>query len=178
MDDFDLCFSIVLGAEGGFTANPADPGNWTSGRVGQGTCKGTKFGISAAAYPTLDIASLTSAEAKVLYRLDYWNKLAGDHLPPMLALIVFDAAVNNGRDRAALWLQQAAGVTMDGVIGPVTLNAISGIAAQPNGPATLCTEFLARRLLFMVELPTWAAFGSGWAHRLFRLPYESLNLGA
>jgi len=177
MDNFDHCFSIVLGAEGGFTANPADPGNWTGGRVGQGTCKGTKFGISAAAYPTLDIASLTPAEAKALYRANYWDKLVGDRLPPVLALIVFDAAVNNGRYRAAVWLQQAAGVTTDGVIGPMTLNAIRDIAAQPNGRAALCSGFLAQRLMFMVALPTWSVFGSGWDRRLFRLPYESLRLG-
>lgn len=176
MDIFDRCFAIILGTEGGFTEDPADPGNWTGGRVGQGACKGTKFGISAAAYPGLDIASLTSAEAKALYRRDYWDKVVGDLLPPPLALIVFDAAVSNGRYRAAVWLQQAAGVTADGVIGPVTLDAISGVVTQPNGRATLCAEFLARRLLFMVALPTWATFGPGWAHRLFLLPYEALTL--
>ena len=50
MSDFDWIFDFVVASEGGFTDNPADPGNWTSGRVGSGICRGTKFGISAAAH--------------------------------------------------------------------------------------------------------------------------------
>ena len=176
MDMFDRCSTIVLGVEGGFTDAPADPGNWTGGSVGHGTCKGTKFGISAASYPGLDITSLTLTEAKVLYRRDYWDKIAGDRLPRPLALVAFDAAVNNGGDRAATWLQEAAGVTADGIIGPITLGAISRIATRPDGEISLCAEFLARRLHFMVALPTWPTFGAGWARRLFALPYQSLAL--
>lgn len=36
-----------------------DKGNWTGGRVGVGQLKGTKYGISAAAYLHLGIKSLT-----------------------------------------------------------------------------------------------------------------------
>jgi lysozyme family protein len=58
MGNFDRVFDIVVGHEGGFTANPADCGNWTGGVIGTGTCRGTRFGISAAAYPDLDIANI------------------------------------------------------------------------------------------------------------------------
>jgi hypothetical protein len=78
MSDFDQIFDIVVRSEGGFTDNPADPGNWTGGRVGAGACRGTKFGISARAHPELDIAGLTLDQARSLYRREYWDRINGD----------------------------------------------------------------------------------------------------
>jgi lysozyme family protein len=108
---FDAAFTAVLGAEGGYVNNPADPGGETN------------WGISRRSYPDLDIAHLTWDDAKAIYRRDFWDKIQGDKLPPPLAMIVFDSAVNNGPARAAKWLQRAVGVTEDGIIGPATLAA-------------------------------------------------------
>jgi lysozyme family protein len=152
---FDQAFRLVIGHEGGFTANPADPGNWTGGAPGRGECRGTKFGISARAYPDLDIADLTLDQAQAIYRRDYWDKLGAAALPPPLALLAFDAAVNNGLGRARQWLALARN--------------------QQTGAAT-CAEFLAQRVAFMASLPTWRSFGLGWARRLCRLPYESMTM--
>ncbi len=170
-------FQIVVGHEGDFSNSPADPGNWTGGTVGAGTCRGTRFGISAAAYPDLDIANLSLASAKALYQRDYWQRIVGDRLPAALALLVFDAAINNGTNRAARWLQQVAQVPQDGAIGERTLSAIDRTAARPGGVVDLCSEFLAQRLIFMTSLPTWKTFGIGWARRLCRLPYEAADAG-
>ena len=41
-------FDLLIGHEGGYTDNPKDPGNWTSGKVNQGQLKGTKYGIATA----------------------------------------------------------------------------------------------------------------------------------
>lgn len=172
MTAFDRAFDIVIGHEGGFGAEPADPGNWTGGAVGQGDLRGTKYGISAAAYPTTDIAALSLEDARAIYRRDYWDRVAGDALPPPLALLVFDAAVNNGIGHAVRWLQTALGVAADGQIGPATLAAI---AAAPPGTA-LGAEFMVQRTAFMASLPTWSRFGLGWARRLCALPYESLTM--
>jgi lysozyme family protein len=80
MDNFANCFAFTLGAEGGYSNNPGDPGNWTGGAVGHGEVRGTKYGISASAYPALDIANLTEAQAEEIYRRDYWASLHGDEL--------------------------------------------------------------------------------------------------
>ena len=72
MSDFDWIFDFVVASEGGFTDNPADPGNWTSGRVGSGICRGTKFGISAAAHSDLTHPSVI----KTTFRL-YFGTTAG-----------------------------------------------------------------------------------------------------
>lgn len=173
MSAFDRAFRVVVGEEGGYSSNPADPGNWTGGACGRGVCRGTRFGISAAAYPGLEIATLTLDDARAIYRRDYWERVRGDDLPPPLALLVFDAAVNNGVTRAARWLQQAVGATADGIIGPATLTRVQGHA----GPgAALMAEFQAQRLTFMAALPTWRVFGLGWARRLCRLPYDAIGM--
>lgn len=164
MDHFTACFAFTLGAEGGYSNNPGDPGNWTGGQVGHGALHGTKYGISASAYPTLDIANLTEAQAEDIYRRDYWAPLHGDDLPLPVALVAFDAAVNAGPRRAITWLQQAAGQAGDGVMGPATL------AALRTGNATLLArEALVRRLEFSTHLATWPSFGLGWSRRIISL---------
>lgn len=171
MTAFDEAFRIVVGEEGGYTTNPADPGNWTGGACGRGLCNGTRYGVSAAAYPSLAIATLTLDAARAIYRRDYWDPVQGDRLPPPLALLVFDAAVNNGVSRAVRWLQQAAGVAPDGTMGPRTLAAVAARADQG-----MLAEFQAQRLVFMAGLPTWRTFGLGWARRLCRLPYAAIAM--
>lgn len=175
MTAFDQAFTFVIGHEGGYDTTRADPGNWTGGAVGQGELLGTNWGISAAAYPNLAIASLTQADAAAVYRRDYWNPISGDTLPPPLALLVFDAAINNGLSRAQKWLQTAIGAQPDGKIGPATLAALKTKVAASGG-AAVCAEFLAQRLTFMAALPTWRSFGLGWARRLCQLPYQSFTM--
>ncbi len=152
---FEQAFAYIIGNEGGFTSNRNDPGNWTGGKPGEGDCRGTKFGISAHAYPDLDIPGLTLDDAHAIYRRDYWDRIEADALPGPLALLAFDAAVNNGVGRARQWLVPA--------------------RKQANG-AGMCAEFQAQRLAFMASLPTWKVFGLGWSRRLCRLPYQSLTM--
>jgi lysozyme family protein len=173
-DIFPRIFAIVVGHEGeALDLTREDRGNWTGGVVGRGELRGSKFGLSAASYPNVDIAALTLESACAIARRDFWEKMRGAALPPALALLVFDAAYNNGLSRAVRWLQAAVGVNADGVIGPATLAAV---ASRAGDGATLCAEFQAQRLAFMASLPTWPVFGLGWARRLCALPYQSLTL--
>ena len=174
---FEQALAIVVVHEGGFSNEKVDPGNWTGGRVGTGELRGTKYGISAAAFPTVDIKNLSLDAAAAIYRQFYWSPVSGDSLPPPLALLMFDAAVNNGVVRAITWLQQAVGVGTDGQLGPETLSALEHMTASQGG-AAVCSEFLARRMAFMAALPTWPCFGLGWSRRLCALPYQSLTMGA
>ncbi len=159
-DSFAHALAFVIDSEGGLTTDPDDPGNWTGGKVGFGLCRGTKFGISAAAYPGLDIASLTCDEAATIYRRDYWARIEGDTLPQALALIVFDATVNAGVEAATCWLQRSLGVGVDGALGPATLAA----ARAANLP-DLCARYQAMRL---AALPNAPRFLAGWRLRILR----------
>lgn len=164
MSAFEEAFALTVGEEGGFGRDPRDRGNWTSGKVGEGELRGTKFGISAAAYPRLDIAALTLDDARAIYRRDYWTAIRGDELPRPIALAVFDAAVNSGPGAAARLLQAAVGAAEDGAIGPATLARVRAMA-----PLALLDDFHARRLGFMGQAAGWATYARGWAGRVLRL---------
>lgn len=159
--DFATAFTRVVGVEGGFTADPKDHGNWTTGRIGQGQCKGTKYGISAKAYPGEDIENLTLARAQGLYARDYWGPAGCDAVPDALRYDLFDAAVNSGVTAAVKLLQLAAGEDDDGVLGPHTLQAV-----QSMPPLRALARFNGYRLRLMASNPAWPGFGRGWALRV------------
>ena len=173
MTAFDAAFERLVGHEGGYTANPADPGNWTGGACGRGQCLGTRYGVSAAAYPHLDIKTLTLDAARAIYRRDYWERIGGDKLAPAVAFVVFDSAVNNGVSRAVRLLQAALDLKQDGIVGPATLAAAARVA-----PMELVSEMVAQRMMFMAKLNTWPTFGLGWARRLAALPIEAFEVAS
>jgi lysozyme family protein len=158
MDSFNDAFAALINVEQGFTDNPSDPGNWTSGRVGVGACRGTKYGISCAAYPDLDIKNLTLDQAKSIAKRDYWDRYQCDEFDPRVGFQVFDAAFNGGS--AAHWLQQSAGVTPDGQIGPVTVAAV-----KAADPLKVIMKFDSYRLDYLAALRS-ASFAFGWMHRI------------
>ena len=158
---FSVAFENTIGHEGGLSLDRNDRGDWTSGVVGVGELKGTKYGVSAMSYPTLDIAGLSLAAARQLYFRDFWLPMRGDDLPEPIAVEVFDAAVNHGVRQATLLMQLALGVEADGYIGPVTIGAARNIA-----PARFLARFNGERLMFYSDLATFNTFGRGWVRRV------------
>ena len=150
-DNFDRAFAVVVGIEGNYS-NPdpeVDPGGET------------KFGISHRAYPDLDIANLTLADAKALYLKDYWREVCCDQMPWPLALLVFDGAVNQGQPATKRTLQQALGVVVDGVIGPKTIAACFKVTAEQMA------IFMALRALAYMREKNFDPNEKGWFERLF-----------
>src|SRR5215472_13268390 len=171
-DDFLRSFKLLVGHEGGFTDDPRDAGNWTGGKTGQGQLKGTKYGISAASYPALDIKNLQLNEAQAIYEKDFWEAAGCPDLPPRLAFAVYDAAVNNGTIRAVRWLQLAVGAAEDGIYGPATKTAVERAIAGDPDDLKLQAEVHARRIHFMAGLSGWSTYGLGWARRLAAIPAQ------
>lgn len=87
---------------------------------------------------------------------------------------MFDAAVNSGRRRAVMWLQEAVGAEVDGAIGPRTLAAVQGV----NDRRALIARLHTLRLRFLRGLPTWPDFGRGWQRRLNAVLYRALSMEA
>jgi lysozyme family protein len=154
-------FDRLIGHEGVWTIDERDPGNWTGGRQGVGTLKGTKYGIAANTYPDLNIRDLTLDDAREIYHRDWWLKLGADELPPAVSYQVWQFAVNAGMGTAKRGLQFAVGVAQDGRIGPITLAAVKR--------ADLC-DILLRFNSFVLEhyaaLSTFHTFGRGWTRRV------------
>jgi lysozyme family protein len=145
MDPFKTALQFTLKWEGGYTDNPDDPGNWTGGSVGSGELKGTKYGISAASYPHLDIKNLTVEEAGEVYREMYWDAINGDLMPFPASMAVFDFAVNSGVSRALRFWSDA---SQD------------------------LKTFQAARVDFLTSLQTFNTFGRGWIRRVNDLNKE------
>lgn len=160
--NFEQSFDLLIGNEGNFTKDPRDRGNWDSGRCNIGTLKGTKYGISAAAYPLENIKDLTLDRAKYLYKRDYWDKLNCDQMPQTISFDMFDMAVNSGIYMAAITLQRTAHVLQDGQIGKQTLDAIFAMDKQ-----LLDKRLSANRLLYLCNLSDpFPTFGIGWVRRV------------
>ncbi|WP_288400165.1 glycosyl hydrolase 108 family protein [uncultured Acinetobacter sp.] len=158
---FEQAFDRLIGHEGEFTDDPKDRGNWTTGIIGKGICKGTKFGISAMTYPDLDIKNLTLDQAKAIYKRDWWDKLNADSLDAAIVFQVWDFAINAGMGTAKRKLQKSVGMAEDGIIGPVTLKAI--LKADLND---LLMKFNAERLNYYTCLSTWPRYGKTWTRRV------------
>lgn len=175
-DDFERAFQLVVGHEGGFSTDPRDRGNWTTGRIGEGRLVGTKFGIAAHVYPTLDIPNLTLADAHAIYLRDYWRPVGAEGMPPRLGFVLFDSAVNNGVGRAVMFLQAAiGGLVVDGALGPRTRAALEQALGRDPGGTALASEIHARRIHFHAGLSTWHTFGMGWSRRLAAVPFEAAD---
>lgn len=158
---FDEAFRRLIGHEGGYSNDKRDPGNWTGGVVGKGALNGTKFGIAANTYPNLDIKNLTLAQAKDIYKKDWWDKLGGHGLHSAITFQLWDFSINAGKKRAIIELQQVAGVTADGVIGPKTIEAVNALDLND-----VLLSLTAERLKFYTSLKTWPTWGKGWVNRV------------
>lgn len=162
------CISLVLKHEGGYTDDPRDPGNWSSGRVGVGVLRGTKFGIAASAHPEItDIAGLQVDQATSIIWTQYWPRMHGDEMPLPLAMVTLDAEVMSGlgndrHERAAYWLQKGVGAYPDGDLGEMTLAA----ARACNDLKTAVQIACEYRLRFLKCLPLWPTYGDGWTTRV------------
>lgn len=157
--NFDTAFDRLIKHEGGFSDDPKDPGNWTSGKCGVGLLKGTKFGIAANTYGHLDIKSLTLGDAKKIYFDDFWSVL-GDKAHPAVKYQFFDAIVNHGEGNAWRILQRAVGVADDGQWGPLSQKALESFDHNDQ-----LMRFLSKRLKFWASLQKFDTYGRGWTNR-------------
>jgi lysozyme family protein len=151
MSSFDDAFTALIGNEGGYSDNPADPGGATMYGVTERVARA--WGYTGA------MKDLPLDTAKQIAKKNYWDPYQCDQFDPRIGFQVFDAAYNGGHP--AQWLQQAAGVTADGVIG-----AITAAAVRAADPLRVIILFNASRILYYTSLGTWPDFGKGWSNRI------------
>lgn len=174
MSDFDRAADLILAAEGGFTQDPDDSGNWTGGAVGEGMLAGTKYGISARQYPEVDIPTLSKKEARAIYKRDYWDTIAADHFPWPLNLFMFDMAVNQAGgpeyakrpQPAILYAQRALNLVQDGIVGRNTK------AKAKRSRMFHWAKFMAYRAQRYQGTRRYDKYGLGWLIRIFTLAME------
>jgi len=151
--NFDIAFERLIGHEGGYVNHPEDPGGETNWGITLRTARAEGY--------TGTMRDLTREQAKEIYRTAYWGRAQADKYDGAIAFQVFDAAVNHGIGQAIRFLQRAATVADDGVVGPVTLAAVRAMSVTD-----VLARFNAERLDFYTRLSTWQTFGKGWARRV------------
>lgn len=143
MTPFDKAFERVIGIEGGFVDDPSDSGG------------ATKYGITervarANGYRG-NMRDLDLPTAKLIMKHQYWDVLRLDDVAnvnpvmgDMIAEEMFDTAINMGVSKSARFLQTALNVfnrgqkdyhdiQVDGVMGPVTLDALERFSDARSG---------------------------------------------
>ncbi len=166
----DDVLGSLIAREGGFVDHPADRGG------------PTKYGITLATLSHWrdqpvgrdDVAALTEAEARAIYRERYWRGPGLDRLPTIIQPAMLDAAVHMGPAAAVRLLQRvlAAGGwepgPVDGIIGPRTIAAAEA-AVDAIGERLVVLLLVARandlRRLIARD-PSQRVFARGWQARL------------
>jgi lysozyme family protein len=156
MNNFAKSLELVLQHEGGFSDHPSDPGGKTMKGITQKVYDAYR---KTRARPYQSVKFISDDEVRNIYKLQYWDRVQGDVLPIGLDYAVFDYAVNSGVARAAKHLQGCLGVAQDGIIGTMTLAAITN---PKNTINALCD----RRMSFLRNLKTFLTFGKGWTRRV------------
>lgn len=150
---FDEAFDELLKHEGGFSNHAADPGGATRWGVTQAVARQEGYTGEMKDYPL--------AEAKRVYKKLYWDAMRLDQVRPELRFDLFDAGVNSGVSTATRWVQRLLSLRDDGVMGPVTIQALTTCNV-----ALFRARYSGARLQFMTGLRTWDSFGRGWARRI------------
>ncbi|MEO6520232.1 MAG: glycosyl hydrolase 108 family protein [Mucilaginibacter sp.] len=179
MANFINAYNLTMAAEGGYANNPADTGGETFKGVSRNNNPNwsgwvTIDAIKATNPPNLNAALnantalLTAIQS--FYQVNYWNaNQTGSINDQQIANQVFDTSVNMGTGRGAQFLQQAAGVTADRIVGPATLAAVNAANAE-----TLYNQFIALRKQYYINIiannPSQAQFRNSWFSRLW--PYN------
>lgn len=170
--NWNTVLAFTLQQEGGFESDPEDPGCWTGDSPGAGVLIGSNMGIAAAtlaaAYPNYDTDQLSAfmkdlpeSAASSIYQSAYWQPVQGDSLPAGIDLLLFDDAVNKGVSAAVQTIQGCVGTAKDGILGPMTLEAIQSSTDLP----ALAVSLSSAQGLTYLRGSNWQTFGLGWSRR-------------
>jgi lysozyme family protein len=160
--NFDDAIRPLLAREGGYVNHPDDRGGPTNFGVTQAVL--TEY-LARQGKSWQDVKNLSENDASRIYFTQYWLPAKCHEVPPGVRGIHFDAAVNHGVGRAIRMLQEAAGVTPDGMVGPKTLAALGVVS-----PELLKSRYVSVRYRFYGRIiqrdRSQLSFIAGWMARM------------
>lgn len=185
MANFINAFQITMGNEGGYANNPNDSGGETYAGVARNywpKWSGWPIVDSIVAQKPANLNTALKANASLqtavqsFYKANFWDVLSLDSLnSQQTANQLFDTGVNMGTGIAGRFLQQAINavipgkVTVDGVVGPLTI-----AAANAENTQALYNQIIGLRkqryLNIIAANPSQAQFERSWMSRL--TPYN------
>ena len=164
--DFERALDFVLEVEGGYTNDPVDRGGATNKGILQ---RVYDIYRKAEGLRPADVRHILNIEVEEIYRDAYWLEGDCDRLPWPVSLVHFDACVNVGVAQAAKFLQRTVSARDDGVVGPLTLGALTS-ALERESPGALAARLARQRIPFYRALakrdPEQRVFLKGWLNRV------------
>tara|TARA_B100000683_G_scaffold3173_1_gene3321 strand:- start:82 stop:615 length:534 start_codon:yes stop_codon:yes gene_type:complete len=171
-ENYDYSLEQILHHEGGYVNHPKDPGGETNmgvtKRVYEEWCMENDLAQK-------EMKELAFEDVAPIYRKNYWDRVRADSLPSGLDLCVFDFAVNAGSGRSAKYLQSLIGTTVDGGIGPMTLQAVEDYVNE-NGLQNTIEAFQDERQKYYESLSTFETFGRGWTRRVQEVTASAVDM--
>lgn len=171
MASFDIFLPLLLRFEGGYVDDPDDPGGETNKGITMATfqkCSHELLGID----PTSDnLKNLTDAQAGIIYRALYWNKITGDSIQLQeLANIICDFFVNSGTHATVLLQRVLNGMgshlVEDGMLGAASIQALADIPQ-----VEVYRQYKKGRIQFYESLgQKYPKFLHGWLNRVNSFP--------
>lgn len=134
-DKFKRVAPIILKHEGGYVNDPADSGGMTNKGITIGTWKSyakSDLGIE----PTEEnLKKLTDEQATIIYRKRYWEPKGFCKIKDeRVGLMVYDWSITSGgagkQVQNLLINEFKQDITPDGVIGPITIEALNNVEDQ------------------------------------------------
>ncbi len=171
MASFDLFLPMLLRIEGGYVDDPTDPGGETNKGITMATFRQCSHELLGLDPTSANLKALADAQAGIIYRALYWNKMNGDNFNSQhLANMTCDFYVNAGTN-ATILLQRTlngmgAHVVEDGSIGPASIQAMNGL-----DPTEIYRRYKQGRIKFYQGLgQRFPQFLQGWLNRVNTFP--------
>ncbi|MBE9224885.1 hypothetical protein IQ264_05315 [Phormidium sp. LEGE 05292] len=160
-DQLITALKFTLLWEGDFVNHPNDLGGATNKGITQRTYDSYR---SSKSFPTQSVKFITDEEVHEIYHKYYWQPGRAELMVLPLAVVQFDTAVLFGVGGAIKFLQQAIGVTGDGIFGPQTEAAL-----LPKNNKETGIEMVEKRIIYhnqrVVQNPSQKVFLAGWLNR-------------
>lgn len=157
-------FDVVNGKPVVKGAAKADTGGATAYGI---TIPTLKIAYAAGVVKTSDICQLTQAEAKEIYRKNFWERYGWGELPWPICVMCLDCSINHG---GFAWILQRSAVEcgqrpkVDGKFGPQTFAALKACR-----PESLAAAIVRQRKTYYENIvarnPSQKVFLAGWLKR-------------
>lgn len=169
MADYTKLKTFILKWEGGFSAHPND----TGGATNKGITIATFRYYLGKEKTVAELKKLTDEQWDYIFLKGYWNPFKADNIiNQSIANICVDWAWASGTTTAIRQVQRLLGVTVDGMVGNITLSAINKSDQQ-----LLFSRIKAQRLDFVNNIvkrnPSQKVFLKGWTNRINAIKYSS-----
>lgn len=175
MAKIDILAPFILSWEGGFVNDPRDAGGATNKGVMIATWQHQGYDKNGDGRIDIkDLKMISEADATRIMKLNFWNRWNADEIEDQsVANLLVDWVWGSGKYGITI-PQQMLGVTTDGIVGMITINALNR-----QNPKDFFIKLRERRERYLrgicVSRPANEAFLNGWLRRLHSMNYGSLT---